>query len=268
VSDSILAQWICKGLEQVAVVVNLQLLQLSVKNGLDPLKYEALTDLEVLLQDINSTGRRDQPDEAHITGSQRKMVSVERELGRQLAQSLASAVLRRGLEPQRRSDLRFVGRCHQMAQLAAHIGWTAQAPTQRQGLKPAVRMLNRTIPLWPALRNEHRPDADPQAKANDPAEPTRRMTEPTELAPIVELHVLGQAQALPGMDQKPDHGAHLAANDPLQIIGAIEHVPKDQKVVVSRAAEQVAGPDLCWLRLSSVRINCMKVGQEALNRHC
>ena len=114
---------------------------------------------------------------------------------------------------------------------------------QQQGLEPAVEVLHRAIAPRHALGNEDGLDPQTQAQADDPAEIAGGVAEAAELAPVIELNLLRQAQVLPGMHQEVQDDVHLATVDELQVDGLVEDVLAHQEIVAGRVPFQVARPN-------------------------
>src|SRR5207248_475463 len=81
-------------------------------------------------------------------------------------------------------------------QFSPQVAWPGVAPVEQPRLEPAVEVLHAAIELRLAGRDEDRPDAEPQAEPDDPRPVPRRRTPTGQLAGVVELDLLADAQGL------------------------------------------------------------------------
>ena len=137
----------------------------------------------------------------------------------------------------------FVHCHHQSAKLTTNITGTTKGSVYEQWLKPTIEILDRAIALRLALGDEDRLYSQAQAQANGTTEIASGKAEAAELAPVVELDLLRQAQLLPGMYQKVHHHVHFAAVDELDVDRLVENVFADRKVVAGGTPFQVTWPN-------------------------
>jgi hypothetical protein len=83
------------------------------------------------------------------------------------------------------------------------------------------------------------------------------MTEATELAAVVELDFLRQAQLLPSVRQEIHDHVHLAAANELNVDGLVEDILADQEVVAGRVPFQVTRPHDIYL-VHLVGVPCLR----------
>src|SRR5258707_10227932 len=85
-----------------------------------------------------------------------------------------------------------------------------EAPVEQRLLEPAVEVLDAAVELRLPFGDEHGADAEAQAEADHPRQGARRRPPTGQLAGVVELHLLGQAQVLPALAEEPQDLVHAA----------------------------------------------------------
>src|SRR5262249_35855769 len=115
----------------------------------------------------------------------------------------------------------------------------AEAPVEEPRLEPAVEVLHRAVELRLAGRDEDRPDAEVQAQPDDPRQGAGRRPPAGQLAGVVELDLLGEAQVLPALAEEPEDLVHAARAGQAEADGAVEGVLAHPDVVAVAAPLEV-----------------------------
>src|SRR5262249_42740610 len=80
----------------------------------------------------------------------------------------------------------------------------------KRRLEPAVEVLDAAVELRLAFRDEHRPDAEAQAQPDHPRQGARVRPPAGQLAGVVQLDLLGDAEVLPALAEEPEDLVHAA----------------------------------------------------------
>src|SRR5262249_2948856 len=96
---------------------------------------------------------------------------------------------------------------------------------EQRGPNPAVEVPPPAVELRLAGRDEHRPDAEPQAEPDDPRQGAGRRPPAGQLAGVVEPDLLGEAQALPALAEEPEDLGPAAGNAPPAARGCVRGGP-------------------------------------------
>src|SRR5262245_22676141 len=94
-------------------------------------------------------------------------------------------------------DVLRVDRLLQPCQFPPQVAWPAEPPLQQRLLEPAIEILHAAVELRLPFRDEHRRDVETQAQADHSRQSSCRRPPAGQLAGVVELDLLRQAQILP-----------------------------------------------------------------------
>src|SRR5262249_21787934 len=144
--------------------------------------------------------------------------------------------------PEPRVDVLRVDRLLEPRQLPPQVTRPGVAPVEQPRLEPAVEVLDAAVELRLPGRDEHRPDAEVQAEPDDPRQGACRRPPAGQLAGVVELDLLGEAQVLPALPKEPEDLVHAAGGGQAQADGAVEGVLADPDVVAVAAPLEVDRP--------------------------
>src|SRR4029077_13403290 len=103
--------------------------------------------------------------------------------------------------------------------------------------------LHAAVELRLPLGDEHRADPEAQAQPDHPRQAACRLPPAAQLAGVVELDLLGQAQVLPALPEEPEDLRHAAGAGQAQADGAVEGVLAYPDVVAVAAALEVDRSD-------------------------
>src|SRR5262249_30682832 len=118
-----------------------------------------------------------------------------------------------------------------------------EAAVEQRRLEPAVEVLDAAVELRLPFRDEHRPDAEAQAQPDHPRQGARVRPPAGQLAGVVQLDLLRQAQVLPALAEEPEDLVHAPGVGQAQADGPVEDVLAHPDVMPLAAALEVNRPD-------------------------
>jgi hypothetical protein len=152
-------------------------------------------------------------------------------VSREFPESFSSALLGGRLTSKVRMNMLLIHRFYQASKFPADITRSSKWAFEQNRLKPAIEVFYRTIPVRFLGRNEYHLYSESEARSNQPREKPGGLAKATELTAIIELHLGGEPQLLPRMDDEVKNRIHLATLGEFHIHGMVENVFTDQKVV-------------------------------------
>src|SRR3954452_2676646 len=195
-----------------------------------------------LAEHAHRPDRTHAPDEGHAPDRQLLPLRRHDKARGQLPQPQSPAVLRRRLTPQPRVDVLGVDRLLKPRQFPPQVARPGVAPVEQPWLEPAIEVLHAAVELRLPFRDEDRTDAEAQAEPDDPRQAARRRPPAGQLAGVVELDLLGDAEILPALAEEPEDLVHAAGIGQAQADGAVEGVLAHPDVVAVAAALEVDRP--------------------------
>src|SRR5262245_7571245 len=240
---SLVQQFVGPAFQDAAVEVRGQLPTLSVHHQPQVQAPMALPHAEGLAQQRDRPSHAYPPDEGHAPRRQRLPLRRHHEVPRQFAQSQTPAVLRGRFAAQARVDVLRVDGLLQPCQFPPQVARSPEAALKQRLLEPAVEVLHAAVELRLPFGDEDRADAVAQAQPEHPRQGACAASPAAQLAGIVELDLLRQAQILPAFAEEPQDLVHAAGVGQTQADSAVEDVLAYPDVVAVAAALEVDRSD-------------------------